>query len=145
MKLKCKIINGLKIYEIPSRLINEMFEVAIKAATNTFPTPNKVSCAVLTKNGNIYPGAEYRADILTLSMHAEATALSHSAIHGDPEIIAITGPNCHACKQLLWENAMHFGNDIIILIKKDGKVDRVPLSSMMSYAWPENRWENKGA
>ena len=120
-----------------------MFDVAKKTAPNTYPLPNKVACALLTENGTIYPGAEYRADILTLSMHAEATALTHAAIHGEPNIIAITGPNCHACKQLLWENAMRSGNDIIVLLNIDGKIKKVPLSKMMQYAWPENKWKKK--
>jgi len=31
---------------------------------------------------------------MTLTMHAEATALAHAAIHGEREIVDIIGPNC---------------------------------------------------
>lgn len=141
MKLKYKIVDGLKRYLIPKLLITNIFESAGKVSSNTYPIPNKACCAVLTSKGTIYPGAEYRSEIMTLSMHAEATALSHASIHAEPEIIAITGPNCHACKQLLWENSVRFGNDIIVLIKDGNKVKKVPLSTMMSYAWPENIWK----
>ncbi len=143
MNLKYRINDGLKRYTVPQALCTQMFNKAQKASSNTYPLPNKVSCAVLTDKGTIIPGAEYRADILTLSMHAEATALTHAAIHGEPNIIAITGPNCHACKQLLWENAVRSGNDIMILIKAAEKIKKIPLSKMMQYPWPENKWKKK--
>jgi cytidine deaminase len=144
-KFKFRLVNGLKTYEIPKTTIDAIFEAAKKAAPNTFPLPDKVSSAVLTSKHTIYSGAEYRTDILALSMHAEAVALAHASTHGEAEIIAITGPNCHACKQLLWENAMRFGNDITILIKEDGKIKQIPLSSMMIYPWPKNHWKNKSS
>ncbi len=135
--MEYKIIDGLKTYKIPKNIVENMFEVMKAVAQNTYPIPNKVSCAVLTSKGNIYPGAEYRSDVMILSMHAEATALANAAIHGEKGIIAITGPNCHACKQLLWESAVRSGNNIVILIREDKKVKQVALSKMMKYAWPE--------
>ena len=136
------IVDGLKRYTIPEETIKRVFKSVEETLPNTYPKPNKVAAAVLTKKGAIYAGVSYHTDIMSLTMHAEATALAHAAIHGEGEIIAITGPNCHACKQLLWENAIRFGNDIIILIKEVGSIKKIPLSSLMLYAWPENHWKN---
>jgi len=113
-----------------------MFEVSDNSLINCYPKPNKVSAAILTKSGNIYPGVSYHTDIMSLTMHAEATALAHAAIHGEKEIIAITGPNCHACKQLIWENAVKNGIDIQVIFKEKSRFKIVPISKMMLYPWP---------
>jgi hypothetical protein len=39
-------------------------------------------------------------------MRSEATALANAAIHGEKDVVAITGPNCHICKQLIDERAL---------------------------------------
>ena len=119
-----KIVNGLKRYSISNTLTIRLFTEAEKALANSYPHPNQVACALLTSSGNIYQGIDYRTQIMSLTMHAEATALANAAIHGDKEVIAITGENCHACKQLLWENAVRFGNDIIVLMKESGRSRR---------------------
>lgn len=113
-----------------------MFQVCDEVVKNSYPKPNKVSAAVLTATGNIYPGVSYHSDVYILTMHAEMVALSHAATHGEKDIIAVTGPNCHACKQLLWENSLNSKTDIIVVLKIGNKFKRVPLSTMMPYAWP---------
>lgn len=35
-------------------------------------------------------------------MHWEMVALAHAALHGEQDIIAIVGPSCHICKQLIY-------------------------------------------
>ena len=54
-----------------------------------------------------------------------------------PKIIAITGPNCHICKQLIYENALRTGNDILIIIEENKKIKQIPISELMPYPWPE--------
>jgi len=126
----------LEIIKVSKVLCQKMFEVVEKSLINCYPKPNKVSAAVLTKPGNIYPGVSYHTDIMALTMHAEATALAHAAIHGEKEIIAITGPNCHACKQLIWENAVKSGIDIQVVFKEKSRFKIVPISKMMLFPWP---------
>jgi cytidine deaminase len=70
-------------------------------------------------------------------MHGEMTAMAHAAIHGQKDVVAITGPNCHICKQLIWESALRSGYDIQIILKQEGVVRRVPISNLMQYPWPD--------
>ena len=126
----------LAIIKVSQALCQKMFEVVETSLINCYPKPNKVSAAVLTKSGNIYPGVSYHTDIMSLTMHAEATALAHAAIHGEKDIVAITGPNCHACKQLIWENSVKSGIDIQVIFKGKSKFKIVPISKMMLYSWP---------
>ncbi|MBN1263375.1 MAG: hypothetical protein JW991_03375 [Candidatus Pacebacteria bacterium] len=93
--------------------------------------------AVLTKKGDIYPGVSYNSDTYTLTMHSEAVALVHAALHGETEIIAITGPNCHICKQLIYESSLRSGIDTVILIKEEEGIRQIPISKLMPYPWPE--------
>lgn len=137
MKLKKIKIDGLWQYDISDDLVSKMFNLAAKAKGNTYPKPGKVGVTLLTKKGNFYTGVSYHSDVYTLTMHAEMTALSHAAIHGETGILAITGPNCHICKQLLWESAIRSRIDPIILIKEGKTTKKIPLSEMMIYPWPD--------
>ena len=136
---KSKIVNSKVIYEIDESTCKIMFEKANKIIANAFPktSTNKFAVALLTKHGNIYEGVSYGSDTSTLTMHSEATALAHAAIHGETDIIAITGPNCHICKQLIYENSLRSGIDVVILFKESGKIKQIPISTLMPYPWPE--------
>ena len=70
-------------------------------------------------------------------MHSEATALAHAAIHGETNIIAIIGWNCHICKQLIWENSLRSNIDVMIIAEEDNHIIKEPISSMMPHPWPE--------
>lgn len=115
-----------------------MFRIANNALLNAFPKKGEgYASAVLTKQGKIYPGVSYGSDTQTLTMHGEAVALSHANLHGEREIIAITGPNCHICKQLIYENSLRTGIDILIILKgKNDNFEQIPISEMMPYPWP---------
>jgi cytidine deaminase len=115
----------------------QMLAAAQAAKPHTYPIPGHYTAAVLTKSGNIYPGIAYRSDTRTLSMHAEATALAHAAIHGEKAIVAITGPNCHICKQLLYENALRSGIDIQVVMETSDGLKLVPISEQMPFPWPD--------
>lgn len=134
-----KKINNMIIYEIDNETCIKLLEKAKEAIINAFPktSVNKFAVAVLTNNGNIYEGISYGSDTATLTMHSEATALAHAAIHGETDIIAITGPNCHICKQLIYENSLRSGIDVVVVIKENGKIKQIPISTLMPYPWPE--------
>lgn len=83
------------------------------------------------------------SDTYTLTMHCEATALAHAAIHGEKDIVAITGPNCHMCKQLIYESSLNSGIDVAVIIEEEGDIKQIPISEMMPYAWPEPRLVRK--
>lgn len=132
-----KIVNGKEIYEIDDETCKKMFELDLETMKNTYPNPNDgYAVSVLTKNGNIYSGISYQSDTYTLTMHSEAVALAHAAVHGEKEIIAITGPNCHICKQLIYENSLRSGIDIVVIFEENGKIKQIPISEMMPYPWP---------
>lgn len=114
-----------------------MFKSAAAAKANTYPESGSYAVAVLTKSGFVYQGVSYRSDTYTLTMHAEATALAHAAIHGEKEIVAITGPNCHACKQLLWEHSLRSGIDIQVIIGNTDDYTLIPISQQMPFPWPD--------
>jgi cytidine deaminase len=109
-----------------------------KALENCFPQPGKgFAVAVLTSKGNIYSGSSYGSDTYTLTMHSESVALAHAAQHGETEIIAITGPNCHICKQIIWESSLHSGIEVLIILRENGKIKQIPISELMPYPWPD--------
>ena len=128
----------MKSFDIKPSIAKEMLARASAAMANTYPKPNEgFAVCALTKDGNMYDGVSYQSDTYTLTMHSEATALANAAIRGEKEIIAITGPNCHICKQLIWESSLQSGIDIQVVMKIDGNIKIVPISEQMPYPWPD--------
>jgi cytidine deaminase len=127
----------LKKHEISEETAREMLTRAQAAKANTYPQPGAYAVTALTAKGNIYEGVSYKSETYTLTMHCEMTALANAAIHGERDIIAITGPNCHMCKQLIWESALNSGSDIQIIMEEDGQIKQAPISGMMPYPWPD--------
>lgn len=133
-----KIVGNKKVYELSDEECQRLLKAADEAMKNTFPKSNDgFAVALMTKSGNIYTGVSYGSDTGTLTMHSEATALAHAAIHGEKEIAAITGPSCHICKQLIYESSLRSGIDTVEIIEEEGKIKQVPISEMMPYPWPE--------
>jgi cytidine deaminase len=133
-----KIIGNKKIYKLNKEECRKLLKAANKAMINTFPESNNgYAVALMTRAGNVYAGISYSSDTRTLTMHSEATALAHAAIHGEKEIAAITGPSCHICKQLIYESSLRSGIDTVEIIEENGKIEQVPISKMMPYPWPE--------
>lgn len=115
-----------------------MLKRAAAAKAHTYPVAQQgYTVAALTDRGTIYEGVSYKSDTLTLTMHCEMTALANAAIHGEKNIVAITGPNCHMCKQFIWESGLHSGIDVQIVMKQGEQVVFVPISSLMQYPWPD--------
>ncbi len=133
-----KNLGNKKIYELSEEECRKLFKTAEEAIANTFPKSSEgFAVALMTKKGNIYAGVSYGSDTESLTMHSEATALAHAAIHGEKEIVAITGPNCHCCKQLIWESSLRSGIDTVVIIEEKGKIKQIPISKLMPYPWPE--------
>lgn len=130
-------INNKIYYEITEEECKKLIEVGGEALKNTYPESGKgYAVALMTKAGNIYTGISYLSNTETLTMHSEATALAHAAIHGEKDIVAITGPNCHICKQLIYESSLRSGIDIVVVIEEDNQIKQIPISRMMPYPWP---------
>ena len=133
-------MNNLTTPTISESIARDMLARAEAVKPNTYPIANQgYAVSVLTDQGNIYEGISYKSDTMTLTMHCEMTALANAAIHGERNIIAITGPNCHMCKQLIWESALNSGIDIQIVIEEDDEIKFVPISSLMPYSWPREK------
>lgn len=133
-----RILGNKKNYELTREECGKLIKAAREAMANTFPKSNDgFAVALMTKAGNIYIGVSYGSDTATLTMHSEATALAHAAIHGEKEIVAITGPSCHICKQLIYESSLRSGIDTVEIIEEAGVIKQVPISEMMPYPWPE--------
>jgi cytidine deaminase len=133
-----KISGNKKYYELTSEECRKMLQVAEEAMVNTYPEKDKgFSAAVMVKSGNVYQGTSYISDTETLTMHAEATALAHAAIHGGKDIVAITGPNCHICKQLIYESSLKSGIDVVVIIEERNEIKQIRISELMPYPWPE--------
>lgn len=133
-----KISGNKKMYLLDKAEYEKLFKAAEEAMINTYPkSGDGYAVALMTKKGNIYTGVSYKSDTETLTMHSEATALAHAAIHGEKEIVAITGPNCHICKQLIYESSLRSGIDTVIIIEENGRIKQIPISELMPYPWPE--------
>jgi len=133
-----KTSGNKKIYDLSKEECQRLIKAANEAMKNTFPKSNDgFAVALMTKAGNVYTGVSYGSDTGTLTMHSEATALAHAAIHGEKEIIAITGPSCHICKQLIWESSLRSGIDTVEIIEEEGEIKQIPISKLMPYPWPE--------
>jgi len=125
-------------YDVSDEQAEDMFKVAEEAMQRTYPRPNEgYSAAVLTSDGKIFPGASYGSDTHVLTIHGEASALAHAAVHGEPKIIAITGPNCHACKQMIWEKSVLTNTEIMVITKESDKLVYTPIIDLMPQPWPD--------
>ncbi len=134
-----KIVNGKIVYGIDETTCRKMLSLAKESLVNTYPkSGDGYAVALLTKKGNIYPGISYKSDTETLTMHSEATALANAALHGEKDIIAITGPNCHICKQLIYESSLRSGIDTVVIIEEGKKIKQIPISKLMLYPWPNS-------
>ena len=132
-----KTTGGKTSYQLTKDECEQLFKTGKEAMKNTYPVSGiGFAVALMTKSGNVYPGVSYISDTDTLTMHSEATALSHAAIHGEKDVVAITGPNCHICKQLIYENSLRSGIDIVVVIQENNKVVQIPISKLMPYPWP---------
>lgn len=130
-------MSELKQVPISEAIAKEMLQRAEAARANTYPEPGKYAVCILTDKGNMYEGVSYNSTTLTLTMHSEATALANAAIHGEKNVVAITGPNCHICRQLIWESSLQSGIEIQVIIQGGEGIKFIPISELMPYPWPD--------
>jgi cytidine deaminase len=128
-----------KLYQLTDDECKKLMDAGAKAIVNTYPeSASGYAVAVLTEQGNMYQGVSYGSDTQSLTMHSEATALAHAAIHGEKNVVAITGPNCHICKQLIWESSLKSGIEMVIVMHENGEIKQIPISTLMPYPWPDS-------
>lgn len=142
--MQAKTLESKKIYyELTEEECRKLLAAGDEAMANTYPKSGEgYAVALMTRQGNVYTGVSYKSDTATLTMHSEATALAHAAIHGEKDVVAITGPNCHICKQLIYESSLHSGIDVVVVMEEGGRIKQVPISTMMPYPWPEGARES---
>lgn len=124
-------------YILTNEECNKMIEIANIASQNTYPKKWWYATCVLTTKWNIYEWSAYSSDTWTLTMHGEMVALAHAALHGESDIVAIVWPNCHICKQLIYENSLRSKIDITIIIQEEWIIKQIPISEMMIYPRPD--------
>lgn len=136
--------NGKTCYELTREGCEKLLEAATKAMGNTYPKSRVgYSAALLTKAGHIYTGVSYVSDTDVLTMHGEAVALAHAATHGEKDIVAMTGPGCHVCKQLVYESSLRSGIDVVWVSKEGNEIKQIPNSTLMPYPWPSGGTQEK--
>ena len=144
IKLQKPMLNdeGFLVYRLNDSDCRTLITLGDTALNYTYPIPNKgFAVALLTDSGNTYTGASYVSDTHNTTMHSEAVALAMAAQHGEVRIVAITGPNCHNCKQLIWESSIRSKIDTLIIFEEEGSVMQIPISQMMPYPWPNKNGE----
>lgn len=130
--------DGFKSYKLSDEECRKLLDAGESAMEYTYPTPNKgFAVALLTEKGNTYTGASYVSDTHNTTMHSEAVAIAIAANNGETRIVAITGPNCHNCKQLIWESSIRSKIDTMIIIEEKDGIRQVPISELMPYPWPD--------
>lgn len=135
--MKLSKTGKMKIYELDLEECELLLSEAELAMNNTYPSPNSgYAAAVMTDSGKIFSGGSYSSNTETLTMHGEAVALAHAASNGEKNIVAITGPNCHICKQLIYESSLNSGIEIVVVIKEDEVIKQIPISELMPCPWP---------
>jgi cytidine deaminase len=132
------------------KIIEQLIKAARDGLANSYgiePGKRSFGAAVQTSSGNIYASGVYKSETGTLTLHAEQSALAHSAAHGEHIITAIsiisdedpskfTNP-CGLCKQLLYENSRRSGLSItVILANLNGEYQLKDLSEFIVYPWP---------
>jgi cytidine deaminase len=137
---KSKNKNDFDVYELTNEECKQLLLKASEAMKYTYPkSGNGYSVSLMTVKGKIYTGASYHSDTENLTMHSEAVALACAAQAGEIKVVAITGPNCHCCKQLIWESSIRSKIDTVIVFEEMGNILQVPISQMMLYPWPDHK------
>lgn len=132
--------DGFLLYTLEESTCRLLLTEGERALEFTFPEKNSgFAVALLTDKGTVITGASYKSDTHNTTMHSEAVALARAAQHGETRIVAITGPNCHNCKQLIWESSIRSKIDTLVIMEEDGEIKQIPISELMPYPWPDKK------
>ena len=100
----------------------------------------KVGAALLSKSGEITPGANVESASYGLTVCAERVAVWNAISHGKRKITKIAvvtdtddlTPPCGVCRQIIWE----FGGDIpVIFSNLNGKTETVQMRDLLPRAF----------
>lgn len=137
MKIQSKLDN-FTTYELTNEECNLLLQSAKESMQYTYPEPHAgFATALMSESGKIFTGASYVSDTHNTTMHGEAVCLAVAAQSGETKIAAIVGPNCHNCKQLIWESSIRSKIDTVVIIEEDGVIKQIPISTLMPYPWPD--------
>ena len=133
----------------------ELISAAIKAIQTAHPVnpPNlRFGAAVLTRDGNIYASSAFWSETLSLTLHAEHSALAHAAANNEREILAIASVStedemqnsfcnpCGLCKQLIYESSIFSGIEIkVIMANLKGEYTSAGIFELCPFPWPDKR------
>lgn len=129
------------------RRLVEAAQNGMKAAYGIDGSSPLYGAAVLTEDGKIYSGGQYKAGTRQISLHAEQVALVHAAAHGEYRYRAVavvsnedadkpTNP-CGVCKQAIYEAALFGDQEIwIILAALSGTVELHSMWDLITFPWP---------
>jgi len=136
--------------------IEQMAEVLIREAIRAIdrshpanPGNRRFGSALQTSSGSVFSSSAFWSDTLSLTLHAEHAALAHAAAHNDRQVVAIASvstedehgeTHCHPCgicKQLIYENSLSSGIDILVLMANlKGKFTARHISELDLFPWP---------
>ncbi|HZJ89995.1 MAG TPA: cytidine deaminase [Bacilli bacterium] len=126
----------------------QLIKQAEKAMSNSYSPYSKfkVGAALLTKDGEVYPGANIENASYPLAMCAERNAVYHALNRGvkKEDIVALaiigdtTGPisPCGACRQVLHELLPR--DAVIYLASTNGSVKKTSTTELLPFAFDES-------
>ena len=143
--------SGLDIEKIADVLIGEAIR-AINGSHPDNPGNRRFGSALQTSSGNVFSSSAFWSDTLSLTLHAEHAALAHAAAHNDRQAVAIACVStedehgeaychpCGICKQLIYENSLSSGIDILVVMANlKGKFTVRYISELVPFPWPPKR------
>jgi cytidine deaminase len=136
--------------------IEQMAEVLVREAIRAIdashpanPGDRRFGSALQTSSGRVFSSSAFWSDTLSLTLHAEHAALAHAAAHNDRQVVAIASVStedehgetychpCGICKQLIYENSLSSGIDILVLMANlKGKFIIKHISELDLFPWP---------
>ena len=128
---------------LPGETAQELYEEARLAAGFAYApfSDYPVGAAVLTKNGNIFRGANIENASYGLTICAERIAIGNTISADSIDIVALavyteagSAAPCGACRQFIIE----FGKNIIVIFNQDGALVQVPISELLPYAFDKS-------